>query len=43
MANESKKQYVIKGKIIMYGDDIELEHSSCCICRIPEDWLPNIK
>ena len=24
----------------MYSDDIELEHSSCCICRIPEDWLP---
>ena len=24
----------------MYGDDIELEHSCCCICRIPEDWLP---
>lgn len=24
----------------MYGDDIELEHSSCCICRISEDWLP---
>ena len=24
----------------MYGDDIVLEHSSCCICRIPEDWLP---
>jgi hypothetical protein len=24
----------------MYGDDIELEHSSCCICRIPENWLP---
>ena len=24
----------------MYGDDIELEHSNCCICRIPEDWLP---
>ena len=22
----------------MYSDDIELEHSSCCICRIPEDW-----
>ena len=22
----------------MYGDDIELEHSSYCICRIPEDW-----
>ena len=22
----------------MYGDDIELEHSSCCICRIPEEW-----
>ncbi len=22
----------------MYGDDIELEHSSCCICMIPEDW-----
>ena len=22
----------------MYGDDIELEHSSRCICRIPEDW-----
>ena len=22
----------------MYGEDIELEHSSCCICRIPEDW-----
>lgn len=23
----------------MYSDDIELEHSSCCICRIPEEWL----
>ena len=23
----------------MYGEDIELEHSSCCICRIPENWL----
>jgi len=22
----------------MYGDDIVLEHSSCCICKIPEDW-----
>ena len=22
----------------MYGDDIELEHSSCCICRIPKEW-----
>lgn len=22
----------------MYGDDIELEHSSCCICKIPADW-----
>ena len=22
----------------MYSDDIELEHSSCCICRIPADW-----
>lgn len=22
----------------MYGDDIELEHSSCCICKIPGDW-----
>lgn len=22
----------------MYGDDIELEHSSCCICKIPVDW-----
>lgn len=26
---------------LTYEDkDIELEHSSCCICRIPEDWLP---
>lgn len=24
----------------IYGEDIELEHSSCCICKIPEDWLP---
>ena len=24
----------------MYSDDIELEHSSCCICRIPEEWRP---
>ena len=24
----------------MYADDIELEHSSCCICRIPEEWIP---
>ena len=22
----------------MYSDDIELEHSSCCICKIPADW-----
>jgi len=22
----------------MYGDDIEMEHSSCCICKIPGDW-----
>ena len=27
----------------MYGDDIELEHSYCCICRIPEEWSSNIK
>ena len=27
----------------MYGDDIELEHSCCCICRIPEEWSSNIK
>ena len=23
----------------MYSDDIDLEHSSCCICRIPEEWM----
>ena len=22
----------------MYSDDIDLEYSSCCICRIPEEW-----
>ena len=22
----------------MYGDNIVLEHSSCCICKIPADW-----
>jgi len=22
----------------IYGDDIVLEHSSCCICKIPADW-----
>ena len=22
----------------MYGDEMELEHSSCCICKIPADW-----
>ena len=27
----------------MYGDDIKLEHSCCCICRIPEEWSSNIK
>lgn len=27
----------------MYGDDIELEHSCCCFCRIPEEWSSNIK
>ncbi len=21
----------------MYGDDIYIEHSECCICRIPEE------
>lgn len=20
--------------------EVELEHSSCCICKIPEEWLP---
>ena len=24
----------------IYGEDIELEHSSCCICRVPEEWRP---
>ena len=24
----------------MYGDEIELEHSSCCICKVPGKWLP---
>ena len=24
----------------MYGDEIELEHSSCCICKAPERLLP---
>lgn len=23
----------------MYGDEMELEHSSCCICRIPETFV----
>ena len=23
----------------MYGENIEFEHSSCCICKIPERWL----
>lgn len=23
----------------MYGPDIEMEHSSCCICRIPEEFV----
>ena len=23
----------------MYGDEMELEHSSCCICRIPEAFV----
>ena len=23
----------------MYGDEMELEHSSCCICRIPETFI----
>ena len=22
----------------MYSDDIDLVYSSCCICRIPEEW-----
>jgi len=22
----------------MYSDDIDLDHSSSCICRIPEEW-----
>ncbi len=24
----------------MYGDYIEIEHSSSCFCRIPKEWLP---
>lgn len=27
----------------MYGDSIEIEHSSSCICRIPEIWLSDKK
>ena len=23
----------------IYGEDIDMEHSSCCICRIPDEWL----
>ena len=23
----------------MYGEDIEMEHSSCCICKIPKEWF----
>ena len=23
----------------MYGDEMELEHSSCCICRIPDSFV----
>ena len=23
----------------MYGDEMELEHSSCCICRIPDAFV----
>ena len=23
----------------IYGEDIELEHSSCCICKVPEAFL----
>ena len=23
----------------IYGEDIELEHSSCCICKIPKEWI----
>ena len=22
----------------MYGEDIEMEHSSCCICKVPKEW-----
>ena len=22
----------------MYGDDIEIEHSCCCFCKIPKEW-----
>ena len=25
----------------MYSDDIDLEYSSCCICKITEEWLLN--
>ena len=25
----------------MYSDDIHIEHSSSCICRIPEEWKTN--
>lgn len=23
----------------MYGETIDIEHSSCCICRVPESWI----
>ena len=25
---------------VMYGDDIEIEHSCCCNCKIPKTWIP---
>ena len=40
--NEDDFDYENEGDFLdicdMYSDDIHIEHSSSCICRIPEEW-----
>lgn len=36
---ENYRKIPFKTLYKMYGDDIEIEHSCCCFCKIPKEWI----
>lgn len=35
---ENYRKIPFKTLYEMYGDDIEIDHSCCCLCKIPKEW-----